>query len=101
MQRFPTVLWIDGNHEAYAHGAELEGSARAAEALPLPDNVIFLGARRTHLRDGVLFVGACGWWDFEFCAPEKQPADARAHFRRVACDELCAPCHSATWPYAG
>ena len=70
-------------------------------ALPLPDNVIFLGARRTHLRDGVLFVGACGWWDFEFCAPEKEPADARAHFRRVACDELCAPCHNATWPYAG
>jgi hypothetical protein len=49
---------------------------------------MFLGGR-THLREGVLFVGASGWWDFAFCAPEKEPADARAHFRRVAHDELC------------
>jgi hypothetical protein len=59
-----------------------------AAALALPPNVVFLGGGRTHLLDGVLFVGASGWWDFQFCAPEKEPEDARAHFRRVACDEL-------------
>ena len=60
-------------------------------ALELPDNVVFLGARQTLLRDGVLFVGASAWWDFAFCAPEKDPEDARRHFRK-ACfqeDDLC------------
>jgi hypothetical protein len=58
-------------------------------ALALPPNVIFLGSGRTHQVGSVLFVGACAWWTFDFCAPEKEPADARAHFRRVAYDDLC------------
>jgi hypothetical protein len=63
--------------------------ARAVAALSLPQNVVFLGGRDTLLRDGVLFVGACAWWDFAFCAPECEPEEARKHFRRAACDELC------------
>lgn len=33
-------------------------------------------------------ASAGAWWTFDFCAPEKEPGDARAHFRRVAYDEL-------------
>jgi hypothetical protein len=34
-QRYPLVVWVDGNHEAYLHGADLQGSVRqAAGALP-------------------------------------------------------------------
>jgi hypothetical protein len=68
---------------------------RFATALTLPENVVFLGGRETLLRDGVLFVGACAWWDFAFCAPEREPEEARKHFRRAACEELCVPPYSA------
>ena len=62
----------------------------APPALPLPANVVFLGGGQTHLVDGVLFVGACGWWDFEFCRPECAPAAARARFNEAAVDDWCA-----------
>jgi len=158
LQRYPLVLWVDGNHEAFQHGAELQRSASSAAGafiparalrrqrrtaprsrsraaptpatgalsaqrrarlaadagpaafaiiaracqrlwrsealsvgLELPANVVFLGARATHLAaDGVLFVGACGWFDFDFCRPEVEPAAARARFNQSALDDWCA-----------
>ncbi len=36
-QRYPLVLWVDGNHEAYLHGCDISGSVRqAAGASPQP-----------------------------------------------------------------
>jgi hypothetical protein len=29
-QRYPLVVWVDGNHEAYKHGADIAGSATEA-----------------------------------------------------------------------
>jgi hypothetical protein len=107
------VVWVDGNHEAFEFGHSLrlsseacasassqqhcealhpqEANVRASTASTpactsqlLPPNVHYVGGGRTFRHRGVLFAGACGWWDWQYCAPECEPSAARAHFARVA-----------------
>lgn len=33
--RYPAVVWVDGNHEAFQHGADLGRSAEAAKGAPV------------------------------------------------------------------
>ena len=103
------MVWVDGNHEAFEFGHNLRLSSASCAARSssdcgalqprtppsagssapdqpglLPANVHYVGGGRTFRHGGVLFTGACAWWNWDFCAPEREPGAARAHFAAVA-----------------
>ena len=103
------MVWVDGNHEAFAFGhsiasaaAECSGAtplssevaccssadACVFSALDVAPNVTFLGAGETLRVGHTLFVGCCAWWDFQYAAPECDPAACRDRFNTVALPQL-------------
>ena len=51
-------------------------------------NVTFLGTGKTLRVGHTLFVGCCAWWDFQYAAPECDPAACQARFNEVALPQL-------------
>lgn len=63
------VVFVDGNHE---HGNQCgfqEHNAILKNRLSKYQNISFLN-RSAVVIDGVAFVGANGWWTFDFCEPK-------------------------------
>lgn len=73
------VVFVDGNHEHYDNSQsagklnvpnDMEYLAEQAATMP---NVTYLNGRSEFVLDRTLFIGACGWYDFQFGSPEFTP----------------------------
>lgn len=73
------VIYVDGNHEHNNSTGIKERNQLLKEKLSKYQNICFLN-RNAIIVDGVAFVGANGWWTFDFCEPNIFKEDAYWYF---------------------
>jgi len=62
------VLVVDGNHEHQNSMENLDQSIQDWKDYISQTSVVYLGAKQPII-DEVKFIGICGWWSFDFGAP--------------------------------
>jgi predicted phosphodiesterase len=79
---YDDVVFVDGNHEHYSSydlGMTVEDGMKFLSDLSDENpNIHFLDGKRTFQKEGVLFVGANGWYDFKL-APKQYTRDKIIH----------------------
>lgn len=74
---YDKVLFIDGNHEHVHRYPELIHPSEILNNISLKKNpkLVYLPLN-PYEKDGVIFIGACGWWDY-FDSPELVEQDMK------------------------
>lgn len=73
------TIFVDGNHEHNTQCGFQEHNQQLKNELSKYQNIIFLN-RSAIVIDGTAFVGANGWWTFDFMEPEISREDAYWYF---------------------
>jgi len=78
---YDVVIAVDGNHHHYSLGRTVgEGMQRFREFARAND-IVYLDGEAEYLKDGVLFIGANGWYDFCVGFPTFSSERSRAVWR--------------------
>lgn len=78
-KHYKYVIFVDGNHEHNNQCGFQEHNRWLKNELSKYHNISFLN-RNAIVLDGVAFVGANGWWTFDFMEPEISREDAYWYF---------------------
>jgi len=95
-KHYKHVVWTDGNHEHYSnymngwnvmHDMEYFNTM-CNHRNKIADNITYLNGEQTWQKDGTLFIGANGWYDFSFAygIPQKQQMQ---NWRQRSNDSAC------------
>lgn len=74
-KHYKYVIFVDGNHEHGYQANFQEHNSILKSKLSKYSNIAFLN-RSAIVVDGIAFVGANGWWTFDFAEPEVSREDA-------------------------
>jgi integrase len=78
---YDAVIAVDGNHYHYRSGMTVgEGMQRFRE-FARGNDIVYLDGETEYLKDGVLFIGANGWYNFCVGFPTYSPERSRAVWR--------------------
>ena len=85
---YETVLYVYGNHEATMYYDDLSKISKeiSNEMIDYP-NFINL-SEKDYVKDNVVFIGGCGWWDFEMGQNESN---------KVTYKQTCIEAYDVTW----
>jgi UDP-2,3-diacylglucosamine pyrophosphatase LpxH len=78
-KHYKHVIFIDGNHEHNNECGFQEHNKQLKSQLDKYQNISYLN-RRAIVLDGVAFIGANGWWTFDFMEPEISKEEAYWYF---------------------
>lgn len=69
---YSTILFVDGNHEHVNIYPKLYSNKEILNKITeyCNDNVKYL-PENTFIKNGVAYIGCCGWWDYEDLNPEE------------------------------
>lgn len=77
---YKVVLYVDGNHESSYFMDDLEKAPTLiSEAMISRSNFHNL-YHSDYICEGIVFIGACAWWDFKICEPEIQEEQGKVYF---------------------
>jgi len=80
---YDTVLFVDGNHEHQRRLDQADQSDRDFLLKSKYSNGTFLSCNSHVLIDDVAFVGANGWWSFDFGEPNMPTEQCIKHYQEV------------------
>jgi predicted phosphodiesterase len=78
-KHYKYVIFVDGNHEHNNQCGFQEHNQQLKNELGKYQNITFLN-RNAIVIDGTAFVGANGWWTFDFMEPEISREEAYFYF---------------------
>jgi Calcineurin-like phosphoesterase len=78
-KHYKFVIFVEGNHEHNNHCGIQEHNRLLKQELSKYQNICYLN-RSAIVVDGFAFVGANGWWTFDFMEPEISREDAYMYF---------------------
>lgn len=78
-KHYKYVIFVDGNHEHNNQCGFQEHNQQLKNELSKYQNITFLN-RNAIVIDGTAFVGANGWWTFDFMEPEISREEAYFYF---------------------
>ena len=78
-KHYKYVIFVDGNHEHNNHCGIQDHNRQLKQELSKYQNISFLN-RSAIVIDNIAFVGANGWWTFDFCEPEISREEAYMYF---------------------
>lgn len=78
-KHYKYVIFVDGNHEHNNQCGFQEHNQQLKNELSKYQNISFLN-RSAIVLDGTAFVGANGWWTFDFMEPEISREEAYEYF---------------------
>jgi Icc-related predicted phosphoesterase len=78
-KHYKFVIFVDGNHEHNNHCGIQEHNQQLKNELSKYHNISFLN-RSAIVLDGIAFVGANGWWTFDFMEPTISREEAYWYF---------------------
>ena len=78
-KHYKYVIFVDGNHEHNNLCGIQEHNKQLKQELSKYSNIAYLN-RNAIVVDGIAFVGANGWWTFDFMEPEISREDAYWYF---------------------
>jgi hypothetical protein len=61
---YDVVIAVDGNHYHYYSGMTVGEGIQRFRELARANDIVYLDGETEYLKDGVLFIGANGWYDF-------------------------------------
>jgi Icc-related predicted phosphoesterase len=77
---YKVVLYVDGNHESSDFMDDLEKAPKLISEAMISRTNFYNLYHQDYICDGIVFIGACAWWDFKICEPEINYEQGKEHF---------------------
>jgi hypothetical protein len=72
---------VDGNHYHYGSNITVAAAIERFRKFAQSNDIVYLDGENEYLQQGVLFIGANGWYDWRIGLPEFTTGECRAIWR--------------------
>jgi integrase/predicted phosphodiesterase len=81
-EHYDVVIAVDGNHYHYDSGITVADAMQRFREFAWANDIVYLDGETEYLHDGVLFIGANGWYDWRIGLPELTTDSCRTAWRQ-------------------